>query len=118
MRGNAMIACASGTTACGSQPLLLASPDTFTCTQICNGGSASGRWSDSRRAMRSFSTDCTQSNDSAILRVLLDWIGPMKCHSSGARDPAVSGTAAVRSAPGQPGRRCASAVILASASCR
>ena len=64
-------------------PLLLASPLTLTWMQTLSGGAcrrAAAR--DRRSAIFARSTQCTQSKCSATARVLLLWIGPMKCQSS------------------------------------
>ena len=76
-----MTAAAVARTASGATPALLASPLTFTSMQTWSGGSVAGRWPDSRSAIFSRSTECTHANDSAIGRVLLLWIGPMKCQT-------------------------------------
>ena len=49
----------------GATPLLLASPETFTWISTLSGASAAGRCSDSRRAIFSLATVCTQSKRSA-----------------------------------------------------
>ena len=82
----------------GGQPLLLASPLTLTWMQTFSGGSPAGRCSDSRCAIFARSTECTQSKFSAIGRVLLLWIGPMKCHSMSGR----AAPSARRSCPALP----------------
>src|SRR5690606_7730621 len=81
--GRAATALASSGSSARVTPDLLASPLMFTCRQIFSGGSWSGRWADSRWAIFRRSTLCTQSKCSAMARVLFDWIGPMKCQTSG-----------------------------------
>ena len=55
----------------GEIPLLLVSPLMLIWRQIFRGGRSAGRWSESRFAILSRSTEWTQSKYSAIARVLL-----------------------------------------------
>src|SRR3990172_10992941 len=82
-RGSAFTCRASGATASGATPLLLASLETLTSMHTWRGGRCAGRASESRLAIFWRSSEWTQWNASAIARVLLLWIGPMKCHTSG-----------------------------------
>lgn len=75
-------AAASAGISAGLTPLLLASPETFTCRQTCKSGMFCGRCADSRSAIFRRSMECTQCAHSATGRVLLLCSGPMKCHSS------------------------------------
>ena len=86
--GNVATTFANAGRSSGLIPLLLASPLTLTCKQILSGGRSGGRCSDKRRAIFSRSTACAQAKCSAIGRVLLLCIGPMKCHSSADRGEA------------------------------
>ena len=81
-----------------------ASPLMLTWMHSCRAARCGGRCSDSRCATFSRSTLCTQWKCSAMRRVLLLWIGPMKCHSQ-AQSRSQRSSASCRHLPARSSRR-------------
>src|SRR2546426_4091984 len=84
-RGSGAMARASAAMASTATPLFVASPDTLTWISTLSCCRLEGRCSESRRAIFSRSSVCTQAKRSAAMRVLLLCNGPIKCHSSPGR---------------------------------
>jgi hypothetical protein len=87
-RGCAAMAAASAGTSPGRQPCLPASSSMLTGTSTFSGARLGSRCAASAATSLGRSTDCTQSNNAAASRALLDCRWPTRCHSSPGSDSA------------------------------